>query len=182
MLIPLGILAASGAGEAGGAYELIETTILGSAASSVTFSSPATYASTYKHLQIRYVSRSSGTTAGVFTRLNGDTSASYATHYLIGTGSSVSSAGFPNQPQGQIGLQATSASATNEFRSGIIDLLDPFSATKNRTLRGLSSSSSAVILMSVLWANTSSLTDWQIICDSANFVAGSRFSLYGIKG
>jgi hypothetical protein len=181
-LFPLGILSAAGAGGVQGDYELIESRILATATSEVVFSSLATYASTYKHLQIRYVSRNSGTQPGVFTKLNGDSSSVYRTHYLLGDGSSVSSNAFAEGTQSQIGLQATSASAANDFRPGVIDLLDPYSTTKNKTLRALSASSGAIILMSVLYRSTSSITEWQLIADSGNFVVGSRFSIYGIKG
>jgi hypothetical protein len=182
-LSALGIFSAAGAGGGFSSdYELITSTVLGSAQPSVTFSNLGDYASTYKHLQIRSVSRSDGTPAGVLTRLNGDTTISYKTHYLLGTGASVVSGTFATDTFGQIGLQSTNASATGDFRPGVIDLLDPYSTTKNKTLRGFSASSSGVIIMSVLWINTASLTSWQLIADSGNYVAGSRFSLYGIKG
>jgi hypothetical protein len=58
---PLGILSAAGAGGGGplaSDYELISTQILTSPQSSITFSSLGTYSSTYKHLQVRAVARS----------------------------------------------------------------------------------------------------------------------------
>lgn len=179
-MIPLGILAS--AGQSAADYELIETFVAGSNVSSITFSNLAAFASTYRHLQVRYVARSTVPETGIFARFNGDASSSYRTHYLLGNGSSVSSGSFGLDPRGQVGLLAGSGAAANDFRPGVIDLLDAYSTTKNKTVRGLSASQSAVILMSVLWVNTSSLTSWQITPDSGNFVAGSRFSLYGIKG
>ena len=94
MPIPLGILAVAGAGAAGGggAFDLLETTVLGSDTASVTFSNLNTY-SAYKHLQIRLVARSTNASASRSVRIqfNGDTASNYAYHYLLGDGSSVSS-------------------------------------------------------------------------------------------
>jgi hypothetical protein len=83
-LFPLGILSAAGAGGVGATYELIESQILGSNQSSITFSSLATYASTYKHLQIRAAGKGSGNSfeeTNVNLRFNGDTGSNYSAHF-----------------------------------------------------------------------------------------------------
>ena len=128
MLIPFGILSAAGAGGgAVGDYELIETTILGSAASSVTFSSLDTYASTYKHLQIRAVVRASaaGDRVNGSWRMNGDTGSNYAAHHLLGTGSTVVSSALTtqnraNRAMGDATVPGSSATA-NSFGAIVID-------------------------------------------------------------
>ena len=82
MLIPIGFF---GAGAAAGAYELIETQVLGSDVYSITFSSVP---QTYKHLQIRLTARctASGSTGDWLSiRFNGDSSGNYGgSYYLIG--------------------------------------------------------------------------------------------------
>jgi hypothetical protein len=195
MLIPFGILsAAAGVEDAGPAYELIESAILTSNESSVTFSNLGTYASTYKHLQIRAVVRSSrtgDTGSALNIRINGDTGSNYATHTLRGNGSNVISTASTstNVPQILDSIPATNA-AGNAFAGGVIDFLDAYSTTKNKTIRNLggihgagSPANTFVFLNSVLYNSTSSITSIEFYdAVAANLVAGSRFSIYGIKG
>jgi hypothetical protein len=187
-LSALGIFSAAGAGGVAFSsdYELISTTTLGTATPSVTFSSLGDYSSTYKHLQVRWVARSSNATAGVgvFSRLNGDSGSNYFWHYLSGNGSAVSSSNSGSTTRALTGVAAAASSTSDAFGAGVIDLLDTY-ATKNKTFRTLtgnqSSSFTRVELESALWNNTASVTSWEVICESGNFVAGSRFSIYGIR-
>jgi hypothetical protein len=188
MLIPFGVLSAAGA-EVGGTYELIASEILGSATPSVTFSSLATYASTYKHLQIRFVARSSRTTSNesqTILRINGDTGSNYAQHRLLGTGSSVISQSATSITSMSVGFLTTAQTdASQLYASTVVDILDAYSATKNTTVRslfGTRGTNPYVGLASGLYNNTSSITSLTLIeADGQNFVAGSRFSLYGIR-
>jgi hypothetical protein len=187
-LSALGIFSAAGAG--GGValsdYELISTTTLGTATSSVTFSSLGDYSSTYKHLQLRIVSRHDNSgSANVFMRLNGDTGANYTAHRLSGNGSTVVSARAAETTNFFTALTNDSSEAANAFGAGIIDFLDVYAA-KNKTVRTLTgkigASFSEVTLRSGLYMSTASLTTILCSAQSGNFVTGSRFSLYGIKG
>ena len=186
MLIPFGVLSAAGAGGVvAGDYELISTTILGTAASSVTFSSLGTYSSTYKHLQLRIAARSSS--ASSFSgrlRFNGDTGANYSFHQLLGNGSSVLSTADSGQTGTDILPVSNSNSTASSFAGAVIDILDSYSTTKNTTLRTLAGFAvTAVYLRSGAWYNTASVTSIDLYMqDASNFIAGSRFSLYGIKG
>jgi hypothetical protein len=185
MLIPFGTLAASGAAPAG-AYELISTTVLGSTESSVTFSSLGDYASTYKHLQIRAVTRSSGSVSeSVYFRFNGDTGSNYSWHGLNGSGSGASSFGYPDFSLMGLSLQPGSNSPSNSFAFCTIDILDAYSTTKNKTARSLAGFTGAnnfIRLYSSSWRNTSALTSITILPEASSFATGSRFSIYGIKG
>jgi hypothetical protein len=189
MPIPLGILAVAGAGSGAAAsdFELLETTVLGSDAASVTFSSLGSY-SAYKHLQIRASMKSgSGTTgtSGVFIRLNGATGSVYARQHLRGNGSSMSSAGTSSQTSILFEHMATNRDEDNIFVGAIIDILDFSSSSKNTTIRSFygtrNSGTSYITLGSGLWNNTAAVTSILIEMESNNFVTGSRFSLYGIK-
>jgi hypothetical protein len=183
-LSALGIFSAAGAGVVDlGAYDLLETNILGSAQSSITFSSLATYASTYKHLQIRALVNGPGS---ISMRFNGVTSSgSYKDHRLFGLNGSVGSDTiFTNQ----LYLGSTPVvGSTNQFGPKVIDILDAFSTTKNKTTRTLSgrantSATEAIIeLLSGLFISTDSTTSIELF-GSSNMSVGSRFSLYGIKG
>jgi len=191
-LFPLGILSAAGAGGAvgGGDYELIESTILGTAQSSVTFSSLGTYSSTYKHLQIRFTARTSisfgGNQDDISCRFNGDSGNNYAAHLLYGTGSSVTSTNVSSFNRGFLGSMPTAIEAANVFGAGVIDFVDIY-GSKNKTIRSFAGNHTPnsprwVGLASSLWNNTTAITSVQLFPSSGeNFVAGSRFSIYGIK-
>ena len=189
-LSALGIFSAAGAG--GGAfssdYELIETVILGSTQSSVTFSSLGTYSSTYKHLQIRGAVRTnrSDVLDEVNLRFNGDSSAlSTSLRVLQGNGSSVSSGGAGGQNRILVTYTPAANNTANSYAGFVADILDSYSTTKNKTVRSLGGTRDGnvtnVALYAGAWYNTSSVTSIGLTCN-ASFVSGSRFSLYGIKG
>jgi hypothetical protein len=183
-LFPLGILSAAGAGGAAFSsdYELIETQILGSAQAEVVFSSLATYASTYKHLQIRSASLVNASTNSAYLRFNGDTASNYVAHYLEGNGSSVGSSWSTTTNKLFYGYWAVGS--TTAAHGAVVDILDAYSSSKNKTVRslnGINTASPLITLYSGLWMNTNSTTSLTVGSPS-NFLAGSRFSLYGIRG
>jgi hypothetical protein len=184
MLIPLGFLAASGAGAAG-AYELISSTILGSDTSSVSFSS---IPSDYKHLQIRLVARNASNTSSMILTLNSDTGSNYVQHDLVGNGSTVSSTANVSGEIAGIRLnnfQTSNTATASAFGAGVVDILDYTNTSKNTTVRALGgrhsgASSHFIRLISGLWIDTSAVST--ITLAGITFLTGSRFSLYGIKG
>ena len=189
MLIPFGVLSAAAGGAPAGAgdYELIASEILTTTESSVTFSNLGDYSSTYKHLQIRWVARSDrGSDAASFWfRFNGDTGSNYANHTLYAQNSVVSFAQTSQSRGFLTSVLPASGATANVYSSGVMDVLD-WTAAKNKTVRtlaGYSLSPGIIQLNSNLWMNTGAVTSISLIeGDSSNFVAGSRFSLYGIKG
>jgi hypothetical protein len=186
MMIPFGILSAAGvSGEVPSDYELISTTTLGTATSSVTFSSLGDYLSTYKHLQIRAVFRSSRgeLDSPLDVRWNGITSG-YFSHELRGYANAVSSSGGTGGSYMRLAYGPASSAASNAFGATVIDILDAYSTTKNKTFRALYGDTGVQILglSSASVANTSSTTSITLLDNFGNLVAGSRFSLYGIKG
>jgi hypothetical protein len=183
---PLGILSAAGAGGvAASDYELIETNILGSNQASITFSNLGDYSSTYKHLQIRYAARSARAAADdqLTIRLNADSTGNYAWHRVLGNGSGVSSTGATSTSTPQISAIPAASATANIFNGAVIDILDPYSTSKNKTIRSLNGfTSSWIALHSTLWMSTASLTSVELIGQNGNLAANSRFSIYGIKG
>jgi hypothetical protein len=182
-LFPLGILSAAGAGGPAfdSDYELITSQILGLTSDFITFTSISTYASTYKHLQLRYVVR--GSDDNFLIRLNGVSSASYATHRLVGNGSGVSSSNAPSNSWMWAGITAPNSTASGVFSGGVIDFLDIYNNSKNKTIRTLSgyaASANNVNLASGFFNSTAAITSIDIL--GSIFAVGSRFSLYGIKG
>jgi len=186
--ILLGILNSQAAGAVGaGAYDLLETTVLTSSASSVSFTGLDSYTD-YKHLQIRTVNKTdpSRETDDMQVQFNGDTGSNYAYHVLGTQGSTVFSSDDPNKSAITIG-GTLGASTPNIFGSFVIDILDFSSDTKNTTIKSLGgrviSGDNYLNLTSGLYANTNDITEVLLKPSiGPNFVAGSRFSLYGIKG
>ena len=183
MLIPLGFLASSSGG-VDSDFELIESYVLGSSQAAITFSSLGSYSSTYKHLQVRATARmTTGSVFGLRTQLNADTGTNYVHHLLYGNGTSVLSSVSSGNTYALTGLSAASSSPSNVFSSTVIDLLDAYSNTKNKTFRTMAGVvSTGIHIHSGLWINTASVTSWKLFPESGDWATGSRFSLYGIKG
>jgi hypothetical protein len=168
-------------------YESIATVTVGSGgASTVTFSS---IPSTYKHLQIRSISRGITTgTSGVdlYLTLNSDTT-NYNGHQLYGDGTSAAAsttgAGTSNMYFGWIPRAGVTASAYGVY---VTDLLDYQNTSKNKTVRSLGgwdgNGSGFVIYRSGLWQSTAAVSSIQISASVGNIDSYSQFALYGIKG
>lgn len=185
--IPLGILAASGAQELP-AYVLIQSVLIDSNTSSITFSGLSSLASTYKHLHIRYALRTgaSGTTQTALMRFN-SVDTGYARHRLTGDGSSVTSNNDGNnQSQTALGFIA-GAGTGGTYGGGVVDILDAFSTTKLKTVRtisGVAATNGSVGIHSGIWMNTSAITSINLLTPVPGeflAVAGSRVSLYGVR-
>lgn len=187
-LLPLGLLSqGGGAGGATGGLELISTTVATGSSSTITFSSvPATYA----HLQLRIVAASSSAVGYNLVRVNGATSG-YKSHTLYGfygDTTAYSSAPAAGTASFVGGLQDVPI-ATDAFGVAIVDILDYAKTTKNKTFRSLSgsyvgfSSTSSVNINSGVYLSTTAVTSVSVTHSAAtNYLNGSRFSLYGIKG
>ena len=168
------------------AFDLLDEEILLSAQSSVTFSSLSTYAADYQHLQIRatYRDTSGNLFSAVLIRFNADTTSSYAEHFLYG-GSSVVSGANATQNEIRIGANMGGGATAGAFSPLVMDILDPFSGSKNTTMRNFggrltgSSSQDFVQITSGLYFKTDALTEINIRPESGSLATGSRFSLYG---
>jgi hypothetical protein len=188
MLIPFGILSAAGAGVEGD-FELISTSLITTNTASVVFDT-STLGSTYKHLQIRFVARSnrSGTLGFPQLRFNSDTGANYAFHGIFGNSSTVDAFAEANLTLVPVGLITAATATANAFAPMVIDILDPFSTSKNTTLKSLGgtneepTSNRQVRLTSAGYFSTSAITSISLFDATNDWVAGSRFSIYGIKG
>lgn len=169
------------------AFESIATIRVGAGGSSgVTFNS---IPGTYKHLQVRSMSRTTRNDAsvdGIYMRFNGDTSGNYSTHWMSGNGSSPSSAGYANYTV-MLGtfFGADAQTAANVFTANIYDVLDYADTNKyksTKTLTGYNANGSgAAGLSSGSWRSTSAVTSITLLAEGS-FVQYSSFALYGIKG
>jgi len=186
----LGILNSQAAGGGAPAYDLLETTTLATTTSSVTFSSLGAY-SDYEHLEMRILGRNAEAGSGhnrIDIKLNGDTGSNYASHNIKGNGSTVTSGAINSATSINPATNAfpSSLNTAGAFGAAIISILNFSGTTKNPTLRlfmGSGLSNGDVSLSSGLRTNTEAITSVAIAEGSGQgFVAGSRFSLYGIKG
>ena len=164
-----------------GAYDSIATFTGNGTTASYTFSS---IPSTYTSLQLRGLTNDA---SGNFLnlRFNGDTGANYVWHRLQGNGTSASATALTGSTQGRIGYNTAN---TNVFNATIADIHNYAVTTQNKTVRCLNGYDSngdtdlqAIQMWSSLWLNTAAITSMTIF-SASNFVTGSVFALYGIKG
>ena len=187
----LGIFASANFTDPAGFQSIATTTVGSGGTGTITFSS---IPSTYKHLQLRYISR---TNRGTFSsdsiaiRFNSDSGSNYSYHLLYGQGSSIFAAGLTARTL----MEATSATTTataNPFAGGVIDVLDYGSTNKNKTIRvlggfdnnsGASNQEGYITFASGAWYNTSAVNTITLTpLNGTLFSEYSSFALYGIKG
>lgn len=158
---------------AGSTYTPIATTTLGSAASSVTFSSITGYT------DLRLVANFSTTTnvADIALRYNSDTGTNYSDTSLVGTGSSATSGRNSNSSYAKIGYCGTSG----QTMMSTADIMNYSNSTTYKTCLGRSSNAAGEVQQEVnLWRNTAAITTLTMLVGAGNFAIGSTFTLYGI--
>jgi hypothetical protein len=183
----VGIIASSG-GVAGGDYESIATVTVGSGgAASVSFTG---IPSTYQHLQVRFLGRSSlnngGSSVNLYYRFNNDTASNYSQHTLRGDGANVYASGSASQGAMYAGAGIADAGSTaSVFSGGVMDVLDYSNTNKNKTVRVLNgfdrNGGGQIVFSSGAWYATTAVNRLDLTTDS-NWVEYTTFALYGIKG
>jgi hypothetical protein len=153
-------------------YEPIATQTLGSATSSVTFSSiPGTYTD--------LVLVSSGTTSAdvdVFVTFNGDTGANYSRTFLLGDGSSAAS-GRSTGVSSYGGIYFLTSQSNN-----ITQVMNYSNSTTYKTALSRNTAPAVVTTALVgLWRSTAAITSMTLTTGSGTLSTGSTFTLYGIK-
>ena len=162
-------------------YEKIATTTLGSAVSSVTFS---TISGSYTDLVIVCsVFTSSDGTATEF-QFNSDTGSNYSNTFLEGNGSATSSSRESNQSS--IGMSYNIGGNSTNPCITIANIQNYSNTTTYKTLIGRWNSASGGTYPGTgaavgLWRSTSAITSVVVKTGSGNFNSGSTFTLYGIK-
>jgi hypothetical protein len=160
-------------------YVPLATQTLGSAASSIVFSS---IPSGYTDLRLVFTGTTS-TNANVFLQFNGDTSTNYSATYLYGQDSTTSSASDQSVGQMPLGGQTV---VTPTIPALIIT--DVFSYTSSVYKSALITSSTdkngganSTIQATVgLWRSTSAITSINTFVTGRNFNAGTTITLWGI--
>jgi len=155
-------------------YEPIATNTLGSAAASVTFSSiPATYTDLVL-VQVSKITTGAGTGT---LQINGDTASNYSNTFLTGNGSTATST------RNSSTVIFTGDASNSDLQTSIYNFQNYSNTTTFKTviLRSnvTGSSLSAVV---GLYRSTAAITSILISQNaSTTFIAGSTFTLYGIK-
>lgn len=159
-------------------YEPIATTTLGSAASSIDFTS---IASSWTDLRVVLTCiQSSANAARV--RFNSDTSTVYSQTALYGNGSSAASARETNSPV--IYLTDSGASSTTIPSLYTIDIFNYAGSTYKTCLitAQLDKNGSGTVESNVaLWRSTSAITSINLSPSGGDFSIGTTATLYGIK-
>jgi hypothetical protein len=194
MPLGLGFFAAAGGGAAAPAFELIQTQVLTGDTTSVSF---ASIPQTFTHLQLRIVARGATTlneigTRRIALRLQLDPTNSYSAHEFFGNGNNVFSQAATNQTFIWAGSSIGDGAPANAYSASVVDILDYSSTTKNKTVRtltgnqgGTNGQNNIVNLQSGTRYSLGAVAFIDLLTEGSfahGFRAGSRFSLYGIRG
>jgi hypothetical protein len=161
-------------------YEPIATnTVSGSSTTSYTF---ASIPSTYTDLRMVFNGQSiTGSSNAIGIRFNNSSGAYYSRTLLGGNGSVAFSGRSTNQ------TEITTCYVKQVQTTVLWDIMNYSNTTTYKTTlsRG-SDSSSEVIQHAFLWrgstgSSTAAITDVTVLLTAGNFLAGSTFTLYGIK-
>lgn len=181
----------SGVAASTSSYESIASATGNGSNTTITFSS---IPSTYKHLQIRCLSRNvsaSSSSGNLSLNFNSDSGANYTRHYIYGDGASVYASGNTGRLNVTVQGGDLSWSASSTYKAvSIVDIIDYASTTKYKTVRSIAGADVNASgydvgpnLSSALWLNTAAITTIAITSNSgAAFDSTSTFALYGIKG
>lgn len=166
-------------------FELVQTVSLSVNTTSITLD-VSSLAGVYKHLQLRISARSASGNANVHMRFNNDsTTNNYSYHEIYGYSTTTGSTGNANT--GKIPAICGMPPSASHFASSIVEIYDPFSSVKNKTLKmfkgisDLPNGITGVGMNSSGWFSTSPITSLNIFGDY-DIGAFSKFSLYGVRG
>lgn len=151
----------------------IATTTLGSAQSSVTFSS---ITGSYTDLVLITNAKNASSEQSLGLRFNSDSATNYSATWMYGNGTSaVSSRESSNN---QIPIVRSDAS---NYWIGIVNINNYSNSTTYKTIISRGNSGGLVISQVGLWRNTATITALEIFGFSQNIASGSTFTLYGVK-
>ena len=163
---------------AGSTYTPLATTILSSAAASVTFSS---ISGAYTDLVLVTLSKKDvATAANEAIRFNSDTGTNYSYTLLEGTGSAAQSGRASNATS--IALDDSALVDNSGFRPAIVSIQNYSNSTTYKTILSRANNASRGVDGIVgLWRNTAAITSITVILQGGtSFATGSTFTLYGI--
>ena len=154
-------------------YDLLNSTTLGTAAASLTFSG---ISGSYGDLVLVISGTVTSSNITLAIRFNGDTGSNYFSVNMRGDGSAASSTSWSS-----ISLGYHGAFDTNQGLS-IINIMDYAATNKHKTILSRTGSSSFdVRAHAVRWADTSAITSITLLTDGAPiYDTGTTFQLFGV--
>ena len=191
MVLPAYIDEETGAITDGEAWVAITSTLPGSATASITFTSTDDGQvgdfSQYMDLVVLAYARSDYDIkeTSIYTRINGNSASVYTTSKFQGDGSSANPGSFTWTGAQFTGIPGAQATA-NAFCAGIVEYLD-INSGKYITILGQGASNQdggstygKIDLWVVTVQSQASVSSVYLACSSGDFVAGSRFDLFGV--
>ena len=188
----LGTVASQFAGKPFSSFESISSNTLASAETTIDF---ASIPQTYKHLQIRMsvkttASENSPESSNILCRLNGNTGSNYTTQYSTSKDGNATPSGLITDTFFYVGKRP-SATQSNYFNIGILDILDYTNTNKKPNMVSMSAfalnntnaANNAIWWSGHSWTGSATaVTSISFTNNAGDFAVGSTFSLYGIKG
>jgi len=159
-------------------YEPIQTQTLGTAVATVTFSS---IPQTYTDLVLQIVAGTNTSVTEPKIVLNGDTGSNYSNTSLSGNGSAASSNRRTNQTGWILDWVGGITTNVSQYNSTTHIQNYSNSTTYKTAITRANSTDYGPDLMTFLWRSTAAITSFQVVPIANNFLAGSTFTLYGIK-
>lgn len=161
-----------------GDFEAISTQIVTTNTTTVTLSS---IPSTYVNLQLRIFARkdTGGNDAFNLYFNNDTTNGNYSYHAFLGDGASTTQSSISNPGMGSI--------RDNAWNTTVVDIVDYLNTSNKKVRRSLSGSISstdgAVFYYGGAWNSTAAVNRIDVkVGGGNNFIPGSVFALYGLKG
>jgi hypothetical protein len=162
---------------AGATYTQIATTTLGSAQSSVTFSS---ISGSYTDLVLVANTATNTSSNYYLIQFNSDTGSNYSSTHLRGTGSAASSTSYSNQTSIFTSIGST-ISTTKLASIMTAHIMNYSNTTTYKTILSRDNNAGTEVDTTVaLWRSTSAITSIKISIGANNFDTDSTFTLYGI--
>lgn len=170
-------------------YEPIQTTTLGSAAASYTFSS---IPSTYTDLVIIFSGQQDSTYSGrnLNIRFNGDSGTNYSSVQILADGSGVYSGADANQT-GCYGPLINSTGTTSGPSVAVLNIQNYANTSTYKAMVNYGGSASTYVSGTNVgvwvgnnvstWRSTAAITSVTVLSSNGNLTSGSTLTLYGIK-
>ena len=159
-------------------YEPIATSTLGSAASSITFSS---IPSTYTDLRLVFIGTVSADT-GAYITFNSDSGSNYSFSSILGSGASAGAQNRTDQTSQWLYYYGNMSSTVPTFvTTDIFSYTGSTFKSSLSTKNGDFNGSGSIQSMCSMWRNTSAINRIDIYSQSGTFSIGTRATLYGIK-
>lgn len=162
-----------------GYVRLIAETTLGASAANVDFTSIPT---TFSHLLLTWQARSDAavTASTLLVRFNGDSAANYAWEKLDAIAAAASAASFTAQTSIQIDALVGASAPASQSGFGHAWIPNYLGVTFFKQISLIGGQSTYAQLHTGLWSSTAAINRVTILPTTGNFVAGTRFSLYGV--